>query len=298
MSSSGRRIRKTPKANRGKPNRKPKVYYVGAQSAFARKAESRASNHARRLPLIEIKVEKLVEGAQACISNARDFLIEAEMLMKKGYLRHSIGLLELGVEEMGKAQHILDAFEDATISGEETAWLVEGVFKRHLTKLAFTPMAWVPTRSCKDHTLRNHLRRFYSHGPSLREKSFYVDLDVNGTLVGGRGLRGNPDLEKKVMISFLSKELRRDCQMLDGAMKNVMMARSMIERWGLHDKRTQEFLRNKFGMTTAQKLRQGRTIRLTTDPYELMKQKRASSTKNTHAQSVTACAYQKPQPSF
>jgi AbiV family abortive infection protein len=287
MSSSGRRSKKTPNANRGKPNRKPKVYYASAQFAFARKAESRASSHASRLALIEIKVEKLVEGAQACISNARDFLIEAEMLMKNGHLRHSVGLLELGVEEMGKAAHILDAFEDATMSGEDTTWLVGGIFKRHLTKLAFTPMAWVPTRSCKDHTLRNHLRKFYSHGPNLREKSFYVDLDTSGALVGGRWLWGNPDLEKKETISFLLKGLRRDCQMLDGAMKNVLMARSMIERWGLHDKRTQEFLRNKFGMTTAQKLRQGRTIRLTTDPYELMRQKRAASTKNAHAQSVT-----------
>jgi len=153
---------------------------------------------------IDIGVDELPNGIKMCLSNSQDFLIEAEILAEKEHYRHSIGLVELAQEEMGKAQHFLDVFEDAIVSGNRRASLVKKTFSKHLVKLAFTPKPWVLSYSEKEKDLRS---QFYSSGPTLRERSFYVDLQQ------GQWLWGNPELEQEEAIQFLVKELRTDCEM-------------------------------------------------------------------------------------
>jgi len=187
---------------------------------------------------IDVKVDELPDGVKMCLSNSRDFLTEAEILAKKGHFRHAVGLLELGYEEMGKAQHILDAFEDATLAGRRTARLAEGMFRKHLIKLASTPQPWVISYSEKEYDLR---RRFCLFGPSLREKSFYVDLRQ------GEWLWGNPEFEREETIAFLVKESRIDCEAMEAWLNTALIAKKMIKKYGLDDKRTQEFIRKHFG---------------------------------------------------
>jgi len=192
---------------------------------------------------IDVKVDDLPNGIRMCLSNSRDFLANAEILAERRHFRHCIGLIELAQEEMGKAQHFLDVFEDAILSGKRTASLAKRTFTKHLVKLAFTPKPWVLSPwvlsySDKEYDLRS---RFYSSGPILRERSFYVDLKQ------GQWLWGNPELEQEETTSFLVKELRIDCEMIEAGLRTALTAKEMIEKHGSGDKRTREFIRKHFG---------------------------------------------------
>jgi AbiV family abortive infection protein len=188
-----------------------------------------------------VEVGKLADGVKTCLSNVQQFLDEAEILLNNGFLRHPIGLLELAEEEMGKAQHIVDVFEDATIAGHKRTGVTRATFRKHLAKLAFAPIPWVPSHSQRERHLRS---RFASSGASIRERSFYVDYQR------GRWAWGNSNLEDKKTILFLIRELRNDCRFLRAVLHNVLVVRQMIQRRGLHDQRTQDLMKKRFGRTT------------------------------------------------
>jgi AbiV family abortive infection protein len=192
----------------------------------------------------DVKVEKLTDGIKLCLSNSQNFLMEADILMGNKHFRHCIGLLELAMEEMGKAQHIVDVFEDSIVAGVKTTSLVKGVFKRHAHKLAFTPKPFVRSYSRQEKDLR---QRFYSSGPELREKSFYVDF------AQGQWVWGTPELERKDTITFLIREMQIDCEFIEGRMKNALTVRETVEKHGFDDKRTQESMRKYFGRLTSSK---------------------------------------------
>jgi AbiV family abortive infection protein len=157
-----------------------------------------------------INVNELHEGIMLCLQNARTFLEEAQILTEKKHLRHSIGLIGLAVEEMGKAHHFVDVLEIAGMG--EKPFLDVDVFRKHKVKLEYVPKPLV-RESQKERRLRAHLKRFYSEAAILRERSFYVDFKA------GRWQWGNPELEKRNIVSFIVKDLRVDCDYIQARLE-------------------------------------------------------------------------------
>jgi len=119
-----------------------------------------------------------------CVSNAREFLAEAALLTANRHNRHAVGLLELAVEELGKAQHMVHCSEDATILGKKSTTMILRVTRSHQWKLLFSPKGHVASHSREERRMRNRLRRSYSAGTTLRERSFYVDHRRGTVAVG------------------------------------------------------------------------------------------------------------------
>jgi len=217
-----------------------------------------------RSQTVEISVDAIEEGIRSCVFNAREFLAEATLLAENKHSRHAVGLLELAVEELGKAQHMAHCVEDATILGEKSTIITWSLIRSHKWKLRFSPKGYVGTHSREERRMRNRLRRFYSEGTTLRERSFYVDYKR------GRWQWGNLGLEEEKTISFVAQEVRIESEMIESELANVLRARDMTEKFGLYDTRVQRFLRKTFGKTTRQKIREGPTIRVEEDVQEFL----------------------------
>jgi len=197
----------------------------------------------------EITFDDLHQGIMLCLRNARAFLEETQILAEKKHLRHSIGLLGLAVEEMGKAQHFADVLEIAAIEGEKVAALDEGVFWKHKAKLEYVPKPFL-RESKKERRLRAHLKRYYTETPALRARSFYVDFRA------GRWLWGNPELEKLDIVSFIIKDLSVDCDWIQAQLYLLKRLWRKIRRYGRHDERTQNFVRKYYGTDAQERINQ------------------------------------------
>ena len=185
-----------------------------------------------------ISVHELCRGIMLCLQNARTFLEEAQILTEKNHLRHSIGLIGLAVEEMGKANHLVDVLEIAGIG--DRPFFDWSIFRKHPAKLEYVPKPFLRGESQKDRRLRDHLRRFYSETPILRQRSFYVDLKK------GHWLWGNPELEKVNIVTFIIKDLRVDCDYIQALLDRVKVLWRRIDRYGRDDDRVRDFLRKHF----------------------------------------------------
>jgi AbiV family abortive infection protein len=163
-------------------------------------------------------------------------LAEADLLRENHHFRHSIGLIELAAEEMGKAQHIVSTLEDSLVLGKAMT-LEESVFRKHRSKLEYTPKLWTAPRTRKELKMRRLLSALYKFGVRIRESSFYIDI------VGGKWHWGNPNLEDEEFLAFASDELRTDCGYIDAQLKNLITLRFKIRRYGLMHERTQQFIR-------------------------------------------------------
>lgn len=220
-----------------------------------------------RSQTVEISVYATEEGIRSCLFNAREFLTEATLLSENKHNRHAVGLLELAVEELGKAQHMAHCLEDATILGEKSATITRSLIRLHKWKLRFSPKGHVRIHSREERRMRNRLTRFYSAGTTLRERSFYVDYKR------GRWQWGNLGLEEEKTISFVGQEVRIESEMIESQLANVLRARGMTEKFGLYDARVQRFLRKTFGKTTRQKIREGSIIRVEVDVQDFLQGK-------------------------
>jgi len=187
-----------------------------------------------------------VRGIRLCLSNAEDFLAEADLLCKSRHFRHSIGLIELAAEEMGKAQHIAWTLEDSLVLGKVMTFEAS-IFRKHGSKLGCVPKAWVAHRTRKERKMRRLLSELYGRGVRIRESSFYVDIGE------GKWHWGNPDLERKEFLAFASRELRTDCGYIDAQLKSLIKLRFKIERYGLLDERTQQFINQTMGEGTLER---------------------------------------------
>jgi AbiV family abortive infection protein len=187
-----------------------------------------------------------VHGIRLCLSNTEDFLAEADLLSRNRHFRHSVGLLELAAEEMGKAQSIVWTLEDSLVLGRVMT-LEADIFRKHPPKLGCAPKAWVAHRPRKERKLRRLLSELYGRGMRIRESSFYVDI------AGMKWHWGNPDLEDEEFLAFASNELRIDCGYIEAQLKNLVKLRSKIKRYGLMDERTQQFIRQTMGEGTVER---------------------------------------------
>ena len=57
---------------------------------------------------LEIPKNKIMEGVDRILSNAKQFLEDAKALLQKGSVDHALGLVTLAAEEAGKAQLLID----------------------------------------------------------------------------------------------------------------------------------------------------------------------------------------------
>jgi len=57
---------------------------------------------------LEIPKNKIMEGIDKILSNAKQFLEDAKALLQKGSVEHALGLVTLAAEEAGKAQLLID----------------------------------------------------------------------------------------------------------------------------------------------------------------------------------------------
>lgn len=175
-------------------------------------------------------------------------MAEADLLRKNRHFRHSIGLMELAAEEMGKAQHIVDTLEDSLVLGKVMT-LDPSIFRKHRSKLEYMPKGWWAPRTREERKMRRLLSELYEFGVRIRECSFYIDI------AEGKWHWGNPDLEDEEFLAFASHELRADCGYIYALLRNLITLRSNINRYGLLDERTQQFIRQTMGEGTVERSR-------------------------------------------
>jgi AbiV family abortive infection protein len=164
------------------------------------------------------------------------FLDEASLLIENHYLRHSVGLIELAAEEIGKATHILDIMGDATILRKRVVNVDPTMFRKHTAKLKASPIGGLNEQTKRERRLHKVLIRFMSSGSILRQRSFYVDLRRNWRW-------GSPRLERKNILWYVINELGVTIDYLKDMAATVRRTNRMIELRGFDDKRVQELVR-------------------------------------------------------